>query len=887
MSETSRTGTVEKTQPKTPTIPDRIRELMGRMPKAGFIDKRRLKSQVKDLYKGLYAPIKPFIDKKANQLGWSEAELEAFNQSRAAAKDHANKGEYAEAAQKVVDAQATANANELAKSIRGRIDVLLHSAGEMIAAARELGDQPEGAKLRRELEDRLHDLRTRRERFDPPQQLLLDAETLADDIEEKTGSARQTLLQEQGRLSQPKVSQAAEVVRLELFGALDRATQGELAACRKTVTDTVPKGALAKPEAAADRAVLDFQSAAARIISNLSDRSTLKTWDTASDEDRVKDLRARGVTALKALQDDCATFRDQFPDKVGDFVSQAKQQELSQQGEGLTRQREAFEQDYAKRIEAALSQLADLGCPELQALTADCVDMKDLVVRNDAYANADKLIDLKLQKLDAARQQLLAGVKTAGDDLTRGIKALKKDLGKNADRLDDRVKPAYQKLIDEVSQLEAVVKTGNQAAIQGGAVALERIRALGTGDGHAKLVALVTTANDLTTTGSNKAIAKEFESDANQLLLAVKTVFDTLDIYDVAKASHALELLKPDATGLTDRLLTLQNWRADVKKRLPAVIKDRNELRSLIKKKLDKPDDTTWDLDLRLVRDGYDKPGVDMVATGNALAGLEKNLPPLVARMRLTGGQDFERAKESLSKSQTTAKEKTDAAAKEVEDKRLAHAEVKTRLENYRKLLKETGTLVKQAPHGDEEELTELKTLGDQVSKRIKAGDDDGAAKQLDAIEKRLQALKDHPGGVTSKSAADLVNVQQRWAEALSTTQSNLDRIANDASKVATQLSLDPAQIQGRVTRVKESLARFNFRDPVVTLATESTPIGQRKKARETALKLIREMRSLLDSDPAVLKFEVNPFGVKKPFAKLRRFLNDVEYNALRAVPPE
>ncbi len=896
MSGKTGTATLEQAPELAKSIPDQIREIMGRKPPKGLFKFDTRAAEAKKLYQKMLTLLAPYCKeppekpKTALELGWSSAELDIFTNVTGQIKALGSSKSYAEAADKINSALDVARTNDRAKQMRADAQAMVLECLKKIKPIAEYNKtkpNQETAELLNGFATRMANIREALKNFTgQPAQILYDANMLADELDEAvkdlpTGPTEQ----ERAGTTPPVLSEAVEKIRAELINQLDAAMKSELAPCRRVVVDATKGSGLAKPEAAADNAVFGLYAARFQKIANLSDRAELPTWDTATDEQRIQNIRARAQTAQQGLQADCKTFRDDFAKNKDQFLVGAKRQETEASGQNLQAARETFEANY-KKIESALAQLADMGCAELKTLTADCEDLKTQVINASAYAGSDKLIELKLQKLEMAKSRTASQAKGEADKQTVELKKLQKELAQTYGRLDASVQTAYHVLLDDAKQLSAVLQTGNVAAFKAVEVQIAKIRAAGLGAGADAVVKLVTDARDIRTTATNKDIVKDYSSEANEMLLAVKTTFDNLDIYEVAKAQKELDTVGAEAKKLKDTWLQLGEWRDDVKKRLVAVTDNRKKLQAFVKKSRDKQD-TTYDQDFRTVRDGYDKPGVNTADMDKLLIGLETSLPPLLQNLAKETGTDYDRAVQSVIKEQGAAKARTDKEKDEEAAAKKTQEDVKKRRDAYNKLWSETETLVNKAPNGDKDELKELKTLGEQVKDKIKTKDYEGAAKQLDSIEKRLKDLHDYPGGVTSASMARLGQIGDNWQAALGDTNGSLDQVTMAATKVATDLGLVPGEVIKRTQALKQKIAAYNFRDSVLVLSNETAPIGTRKKAREDALKLVRSLQNLLDSDPELLKFEVNPFGVKKPFATMRKFLSELEYNAMRSVPPE
>ena len=299
-------------------------------------------------------------------------------------------------------------------------------------------------------------------------------------------------------------------------------------------------------------------------------------------------------------------------------------------------------------------------------------------------------------------------------------------------------------------------------------------------------------------------------------------------------------------------------------------------------------DDTTFIVNYKEALDAYKKPGVDVAATTKLVTEATALAYPVINNLQQAGtGQartiNVLEADRVVGQANIAEKAEKERLIKE------KHDTLKTGLEKYEADIKVAAKAVNAEANGDKDELKELTLLGEQARKKFQNKDEEGAAAQLKSIRKRLNALLTTPGGVVAESVAALADVEKSWATAMAETHSLLGKIVSAANPAIAAARLRPADVEKRINGLYDQLQPF--RSTLVRsmkmVGDPATPLKTRKSEREYALRDVRAMRAIIDGNPLAMKLAANPFGEAAPFTKLRRFLSDLEYNALRAVPPE
>lgn len=186
-----------------------------------------------------------------------------------------------------------------------------------------------------------------------------------------------------------------------------------------------------------------------------------------------------------------------------------------------------------------------------------------------------------------------------------------------------------------------------------------------------------------------------------------------------------------------------------------------------------------------------------------------------------------------------------------------------------------------------------LKSVGSEMAaskKQVRAATGPEALKLAlerlgNAIEgaKRLQEF---PGGDAPHSRAKLGEIDTRWTEAVTGVRSGLAKIKGDV------LAADNLAAEGKSeigSLIDTALARFNgtaFTGIIRTMTTDPTNenAAERMKAREDGLRLVRQFREAMSSDPVITSLVVTRAFSIDPFTTAHQALNDLDLNLSRAV---
>lgn len=691
--------------------------------------------------------------------------------------------------------------------------------------------------------------------------LLADAEELASTIEDLVGAPPA-----KSRLEQDRADRHESLV--EMVIAEDKRLG-------KMAYDLLPKGRVVFIEAEVRARLTQLTQPLVATLSKANDQSGL------DDAAQGKNLQQRFEAAKKGIEAAVKTMEQKIGDQGGASLLQevAKGQADIAKGQDIAAAAAAYRESF-EQVERALAALLDQNPPGAQAMADQIRGDSARLLSGNAFALGDAFIARSLDEVAKARAAATAASTGAGAALQAKIGTLRSSLGKAMKPAGSRMKPAFEALIAEVNQLETVVRTGNTGAFVAADQRLQAIQAAGIG-GAAAIAAFGAMADRVDAVVKDKRIRKEFKPELDALQLAARTVMDTqLDLQNLGPAQAAMTSLDQEAAALRAQFDALVQWRALVQPRLVAMAKQ------LVAFKKGSPAAgvTTYEQDVKAVRDGYEEPGVDRVAMERSLAAAEQGLATLTGLLRTQ--PDAAAAQLELDALVVTGR--ADLATQQTTDAAQIKTELTTDIANFRTMLTTTETAVKTVK-GDAEELAELKELFAQVRKKFKSGDLDGARQQLRSIQPRLNALHDTPGGVVVQRIDQLKQIGARWDEALNGMHTEMTGIAVAAEDVARAAGLDAPEVRSRVMALHKGM--LPFRTPLVRntllLVDEKLALPARKAAREGVLADVRSIRAALAGNPLVSKLDRNPFGKASPFTPLRRLLASVDETAQRAVPPE
>ena len=617
-------------------------------------------------------------------------------------------------------------------------------------------------------------------------------------------------------------------------------------------------------------------------------RQSIKDAKTEEERDRF------GEEGLKAITREGKTFREEFLADGGKsfLAAVGKQRTEAQDTQNLSVERQQFATEW-KKVETALGGLYDYSAPESERIGAKAEKAKTQIIAESKYELGMRFITATLEEIRTAQLQAQKGAKVSGDQLEREIAKLREEVKAQEKAIGPKLAGPYKALVAEIGQIDIIAKTGNRGAHEAGLAMIAKIREAVTGPGAAKILAFNTALKEVEAVSGDGDIAKQHETEANELKLALKTVLEDVDLLNFGPSLTGIQGLQKDAEALGGTNALLDTWRAGVKKRLEALKKINAEMRkSLEKEKEFKGKETSIDVALKEIEKGYKAVGVDAAAMETQLSNAER------LAWSAANGLKSGNVKKEVSKVygalrldiKTTAETKQtqqDEAAEQEKTRKALEKELKTYDTDLKGVTKTITELVKKKQPGDEEEASELKILGEQAQKKFKAGDYEEARKQLDAIRKRLDLLIRTPGGVAASSVRDLANIDTLWGNAFQVANNLLKGIKSSAEPARKAAELETVDVQKPMDVMLERLQAFTLPDSVKVLADEKADLKARKKAREDALRDIRAMRAILTGDPVVRKLAANPFGVRQPMLSVMKLLENIEFNSLRAVPPE
>jgi hypothetical protein len=201
-------------------------------------------------------------------------------------------------------------------------------------------------------------------------------------------------------------------------------------------------------------------------------------------------------------------------------------------------------------------------------------------------------------------------------------------------------------------------------------------------------------------------------------------------------------------------------------------------------------------------------------------------------------------------------------------------------------LLEEKAGKLKGEPRKELfKQIKELKTATDGALKALEINGDVAAATTMaEAIADRVKRAADAPLGSSTRARNNLPTVEQRWKTAVGTLVSNMDRVPDlvkvecagqdDALKAADALAaqlIEPAKAIFRPNAFEAMIKRIQASDQDGALS-----------AREDALREVRRIRKLMESDSRVRMLSAVPFkGGALPFPEIGNALWDLETNLL------
>ena len=796
------------------------------------------------------------------ELGWLLDEHDQFTADMQAVEASRKSGDYQRALDQAGKAKQHADGYDEAKTTRAAAEVEIEAVRTVISKI----SNP--TALRTEISTKLGLEAEALRRGDPPDALLLRVRALKTDAE---GLAT-------GAGSAPGKSKLEEK-RDAFISVLRPAVDAEDEKIRKLAIQALPE---------TDGIIRDMDASALFGLRVAEIRGAVNPGQEEAglptEEARIALLQKKFDQAMADLPKVVKDFTAELQKNKGKDFVQGLQSKAGQQlkAQALAAAKDQFIADYAQ-VETELAGLADILAPAPAELATAVAAAKQKIIDKAQYDKAASTIAIMLKHIGIARDGAVAAAAKGAGTLSTDLAALRTDVAKAAKAADKRTRDAFKALSLELDQLDVIVKTNNVAAFAAAGQRVAAIRAAGVTAAPA-ITRFNETVDAIEAVTANKAVAKEFASGTNEIRLAVGTVVAALSLFELADAQRTLNALKRDADALLRRTEALGPWRTDMEGQLKVL----SRMIDAFHKLMPGTDDTTFIVNYKEALDAYKKPGVDVAATTKLVTEATALAYPVINNLQQAGtGQartiNVLEADRVVGQANIAEKAEKERLIKE------KHDTLKTGLEKYEADIKVAAKAVNAEANGDKDELKELTLLGEQARKKFQNKDEEGAAAQLKSIRKRLNALLTTPGGVVAESVAALADVEKSWATAMAETHSLLGKIVSAANPAIAAARLRPADVEKRINGLYDQLQPF--RSTLVRsmkmVGDPATPLKTRKSEREYALRDVRAMRAIIDGNPLAMKLAANPFGEAAPFTKLRRFLSDLEYNALRAVPPE
>ena len=637
-------------------------------------------------------------------------------------------------------------------------------------------------------------------------------------------------------------------------------------------------------------------------------RTELETRTSAARESLSKPTTAEeaGValeTAMKVLESAEQFVRNDIKSHKGQAILATDQQnqERAAQQKKLNEQFDLFRTEAAK-VESQAKALLDFDPGAAKTALDQIASLRTATEKNSTPVLG--IDNLKQITLGITKSEQTAKGGTIAEDaktLEAEIKTLREEVSKAASAKPNApLADAFKALLGEVDQVKTLASTANAGAFEAARTQIAAIRAAASGP---VLTIFAQRHADITaTTKRGGPVQTDYPDDCKEVADGLAALIKTLDLLQLAEAAGPMRDLAQQAQGLADKITNLAKWRNGIKGRLASLEKMTKVIDGFLKgTPMAKRESTAAQAKIDLMA-AFDKPGVDQVAlekqlfaaeaaTNSIMLGLQKGRGPDYAQALERLGQDAEAAKNlTLAREQQKTK-KEDEAKQQKQQLQTCQQRLDTLNKGLDQVEKEIDKLKKSKQPADTESLKELRTLADQVKTKLKEKDCAGAAKQLDSLENRLETLKSEPGGITMSSAKDLKNVEQKWTSAFATTRKKAGEIVDKARPLVGEAGVDETALENVVESAVKRLEAFATVKPYfLALATENPEdkddLKKRKAAREAALNGLRGMRAMLQTDPVAAKLKASPFG-GDPFADMAKFIDSLEYNAMRAVLAE
>lgn len=190
----------------------------------------------------------------------------------------------------------------------------------------------------------------------------------------------------------------------------------------------------------------------------------------------------------------------------------------------------------------------------------------------------------------------------------------------------------------------------------------------------------------------------------------------------------------------------------------------------------------------------------------------------------------------------------------------------------------------------DEDEYQSIKKQGESTKDMaVKSGDVDAAQYTLTRAWDRIRYLNEHPEGSRLASRKELAGLGKQWSGAVDDMRARLKQLAAVAKESAEE---DPSfskadglkDLQPTLVGVADFLKSDVFQSAIGPLTAEDSSDGDRKRARETALKYVRLYQDYTSKNTMVAHAVKNPFKVDAVAKRVYDTLRSLDLNAQRCI---
>jgi chromosome segregation ATPase len=295
--------------------------------------------------------------------------------------------------------------------------------------------------------------------------------------------------------------------------------------------------------------------------------------------------------------------------------------------------------------------------------------------------------------------------------------------------------------------------------------------------------------------------------------------------------------------------------------------------------------DTKMALLLKDIEAAYQTPGVDQKAVNLMIDDVNRRIFNLRA---LDKGGKKDEFKKGIEEEQKQAE--ADVNKKKQEEKAKADKlkEFQGKCSALKKRIDAVEKKVADAK-GSKEDVDAARSIASTAESISKNGELKDAEEKLAVADNKVTQLENNPGGFAMESAKELGKAPERWTAAIEEAKAAIDEVAGEAEKLALQAGKDKNVVAEKVKSVKTLFKTpAMLGAPLKTLRDEQAKPEAQKAAREQILREIRELRTMMDTNPVLQLVRRSPFKTKIPVTLgIKKFLDSLELNTLRAVRPQ